>query len=435
MSNSNSLHAELLASRQGAPNLLINGTPLHSTYDPIAEAGKTAAKIEPEETALIVVLENGLGYLPCQLNRLYPQTDILIITPDPRIFDFLARHRLDYRSTLSPRVRILSPYDEKSFAAVLSDYPPSAVRLLIPPSMEKLFTETADRMRALTAYHRQIEETNTATLKKYGKRFEKNIRRNIEKLKNSRFRSFEDLRAGACGRHVVIAGAGPTLDAHLEEIRQNRDRFLLLAVDTAAALLQRQGIAPDYVVTGDPQFYNAMHLLFFRSENTGLIAPLSTYYINTEKSWKECYFYATRFPAEAAEADKNRIPLLGSGGTVAAAATEAARFMGAATVSLVGIDLGYPSFQTHAKGSFFEEKSIDAATRTTPFETYSYRLLFSPLKTETVDADGNRLLSDRRMDLYRRWFAGYARECKRIDRRGSLIDTVPVQNFLFEKNC
>ena len=435
MSNSNDFHAELLTSRQGAPNLSVDGIPLHSTYNPIAEAEKAAAQIEPEKVALIAVLENGLGYLPRLLNRLYPQLDILVLTPEPRIFDFLKQHNLDYRTELSPRVRILSPFDERSFTVILSEYPSSAVRILIPPATEKRFTETAGKIRALVDYHRRIEATNAATLKKYGKRFERNIRRNIKKFKEGRFRSFEALRNSTLGRHIMIAGAGPTLDSHIDEIRQNRNRFLLLAVDTAAGLLQRQGIEPDYVVTGDPQFYNALHLLFFHSENSRLIAPLSTYCINTEKSWKEGYFYGTRFPAEAAEAKKNRIPILGSGGTVAAAAVEAARLMGAGTVSLVGIDLGYPSLRTHAKGAFFEEKVNYIANRTNPFETYSYRLLFSPLKTETVDADGNRLLSDRRMDLYRRWFAEYGRDCIRIDRRGSLIESVPVQSFLFEKNC
>lgn len=435
MSNSNNFRPELLTSRQGALTLSVDGIPLHSTYNPIAEAEKTAAQIEPDKTALIAVLENGLGYLPRVLNRLYPKTDILVMTPEPRIFDFLKQHNLDYRTELSPRVRILSPYDEKSFTAILSDYPAATVRLLIPPAAEKLFTETAGRIRSLTDYHRRIEETNAATLKKYGKRFEKNIRRNTEKLKKGSFRSFEELRNSARSRHIVIAGAGPTLDSHIDEIRQNRNRFLLLAVDTASGLLQRRGIEPDYVVTGDPQFYNALHLLFFKSENSRLIAPLSTYYTNTGKPWTEGYFYGTRFPAEAAEAEKYRIPMLGSGGTVAAAAVEAARFMGAGTISLIGIDLGYPSFRTHAGGAFFEEKSNNITTRTTPFETYSYRLLFSPLKTETVDADGNRLLSDRRMDLYRRWFAEYGRDCIRIDRRGSFIESVPVQNFLFEKNC
>ena len=54
------------------------------------------------------------------------------------------------------------------------------------------------------------------------------------------------------------------------------------------------------------------------------------------------------------------------------------------------------------------------------------------LKSEAKDGNGAPILSDQRMDLYRRWFAEYAKECIRIDFRGSRIDGMTVKSRLFE---
>lgn len=421
----------ILTTRSGFLNVAVNGIPLHSTYDPVREAEKTASEIDREQTNLIIIVENGFGYLPLRICEMYPKTDKAVIIPEPRIIEQLSYNGSDFRQKLPSAVRIFSPFEENSFAAFLGNYPAEKIKLLIPPSLEKLFPETVARIRQMTAYHRRIGETNKATLIKYGTRFESNIRKNGIAFKRGNYHTIGELRDSARSRIVVIAGAGPTLDSHLNEIKEHRSRFLLLSVDTAAGLLLKRNITPDYIVTGDPQFFNAMHLFFVQASGLKLIAPFSTYYINPKKPWKGCYFYATRFPSEKKFAEENNIPLLGSGGTVAAAAVEAARFMGAKKIYLVGIDLGYPGWQTHAKGSFFEEKTLNTACRLSPFETVSYRLIHSPHETQTSDADGNRISSDRRMDIYRQWFAEYAKDCIRIDRRGSRIDSVPVRNHLF----
>lgn len=431
MSDSDNRIPLILPTRSGFPSLSVNGIPLHSTYNPVREAEKTVSQISPEETDLIIVAENGFGYLPIKIAETYPQLNMAVIIPDPRIPEQLGCDSSRFGEN-GCSVRVFSPFDEKIFSAFLGSHPTAKIKLLIPAPVEKLFPETAARIRELVAYHCRIGETNSATLKKYGKRFESNIRRNGKVFLNGFYRNLNDLRNTARSRTIVIAAAGPTLDLHLSEIKAERHRFILLAVDTAVTLLQRQNVQPDYIVTGDPQFFNAMHLFFADKKNLKLIAPLSTYYSNINHLWRECYFYATRFPSEKSFADRNGIPILGSGGTVAAAAVEAARFMGAREIYLLGIDLGYPDGQTHAKGSFFEEKTLDSASRLNPFETSSYRLIHSSLKTQTVDADGKPLLSDRRMDLYRQWFSEYAGDCIRIDRRGSRIGSLPVRNYLFE---
>lgn len=432
MSNFSNLHSEIRASKESAPTLIVNGIALHSTYNPLREAEKTVSELQIEKGDLIVVVENGFGYLPLQIAETFSQAQMLVIIPEPRLLPFSNDSADDWRKRLPATARVLTPFEEKEFAECLNCFRSSQIKLLIPPPLEKLFLKTVSRLRSLVAYHRDIEVTNEATLKKYGKRFESNLRRNELLFLNGKAQTVNALKGIARSQTLLIIAAGPTLDAHIEEIKAKRNGFLLIAVDTALVLLQKQKITPDFVITGDPQFFNAMHLMFAQKNDLKLLAPFSTYFLNSKQSWKEIYFYATRFPTEKAFAEKQNAAIFGSGGTVAATAVEAARWMGAKKIVLIGVDLGYPGGQTHAKGSFFEEKTLNGAGRLHPFETASFRLLHAAIATETVDGNGKRLISDRRMDLYRNWFAEYAGECVRIDRRGSRIASISTQDFLFE---
>lgn len=430
MSSSNNRNLCIVSSRQGAYSLSIDGIPLHSVYDPLREAEKTAAALSSQTEAVIVV-ENGLGYLPLQIAEQFPKADILMIVPDSSVYTVFRQQYPELMPNFPKNIRILTPFSEATLSLFLSDHPSSNTALLIPPPVEKLFPSICTRIRALVNYRRQIENTNSATLKKYGKRFSQNIKRTLP-LFCAMPRTVMELKNRAIGRPTAVIGAGPTLDDHIDEVKNCRSDLILLAVDTAASVLQKHGITPDFVVTGDPQFYNAMHLFFFNAKGITLIAPLSTYFLNIRKPWREILFYASRFPGETAAAEKYHVPFLGSGGTVAATAVEAARLMNPKTVFLLGIDLGYPDGKTHAKGSFFEEKALFSGDRLNPAETQSDALLRSPLKSEAKDGNGAPILSDQRMDLYRRWFAEYAKECIRIDFRGSRIDGMTVKSRLFE---
>lgn len=54
------------------------------------------------------------------------------------------------------------------------------------------------------------------------------------------------------GKDVLIVAAGPSLDQHIEWIKDNRDCFVIIAVVRVAALLEARGIRPDYYAVIDP---------------------------------------------------------------------------------------------------------------------------------------------------------------------------------------
>ena len=95
---------------------------------------------------------------------------------------------------------------------------------------------------------------------------------------------------------------------------------------------------------------------------------------------------------------------LAAGGSVSTTAWDFARFAGAHRIYLAGLDLGYPQFQTHIRGSTAEEKIATLATRTHPVETYGVSALFGANMCAAQDYDGNPLLTDDRMKLFGWWF-------------------------------
>ena len=74
---------------------------------------------------------------------------------------------------------------------------------------------------------------------------------------------FEKMR----GTPIVVAGAGPSLDLVITELRESRHKFLLIACDTSARTLLNQGIFVDLVVAMDSSEKNHDHLRGLSSED------------------------------------------------------------------------------------------------------------------------------------------------------------------------
>lgn len=431
MLNLNKPSYEIIETPAGVPTLKVQGEFLHSRYQPQKEVEKIVNRIDSQKIKMVIVLEGGLGYLPLEIAKQFPQIQLFIVVPQSHLFDFLCKEGFDFRQKLPSKTLLLSPYSESSFAATIAPETAETILFLTSPAIEKLYPKTTTSIKSMLQQHLQIQSTNEATLKKYGPRIHSNIQRNLLQLKTIPYKSLLDYQNSASGKTIVVVGAGPTLDSHIEELKKYRSQFILMAVDTAATPLARQGLIADYVVTGDPQFYNSQHLTFFDGSKSHLIAPLSTYPTQLHRPWRQRIIYASRFPEEESFAQSLKLPLLGSGGTVASTAIEVCRILNPKEIRLVGVDLGYPEGKSHAKAAFFEERSLFNALRLNPFETQSYQILHSPLTTLTTNGVNEPLLSDRRMDIYRQWFEKFAQDCIRIDPRGALIKNLTTIKDLF----
>ncbi|MDZ7793551.1 MAG: 6-hydroxymethylpterin diphosphokinase MptE-like protein [Spirochaetia bacterium] len=154
---------------------------------------------------------------------------------------------------------------------------------------------------------------------------------------------------------VLVAGAGPSLDTHIDFIRRYRDTIYLLAVDTAYSVLLQHGIKPDMVVVQESQFYNLYDFIYQPRIEADILADISSYPQVIRLGAGNIYLYATEFVhtqlftrLQKVSLLPPRIPPLGSVGTTA---VHAALSITDSTVILAGIDFAFPPGQTHARGA------------------------------------------------------------------------------------
>jgi hypothetical protein len=99
--------------------------------------------------------------------------------------------------------------------------------------------------------------------------------------------------------------------------------------------------------------------------------------------------------------------ILGAGGSVATSAFDAAcllRHDKTLPVFIAGLDLSYPALKTHYKGAHFEERALNIQYRFHPAEYETFSALHSAAPFWTEDRAGGKVLTDKRLGLYARWF-------------------------------
>ncbi|MCA9447335.1 MAG: DUF115 domain-containing protein, partial [Candidatus Omnitrophica bacterium] len=164
------------------------------------------------------------------------------------------------------------------------------------------------------------------------------------------------------GTPIVVAGAGPSLDLLIPQLRDSRESFLLIACDTSARTLLRHGIYVDIVVAMDSSEKNHDHLRGLSSEDFlpvfygGAVPSLFQEFRNT--SWVTG---ANPFPTSALIehqpgparflAGKGEVVLNGS---VGSSALDLAIRLGGDPIFLAGIDLAYADGKDHVSGTIYD---------------------------------------------------------------------------------
>ncbi|HPS58143.1 MAG TPA: DUF115 domain-containing protein [Spirochaetota bacterium] len=112
---------------------------------------------------------------------------------------------------------------------------------------------------------------NSGILAERGAAFRRNLEKNLPLIRKSG--GLGPVIPMLKGRHVIIAGAGPSLDIHIPSLAgiSGDSRFILVAADMALRPLVSRGITPDFVITCEAtpaDFFSGidtspMHLLAF----------------------------------------------------------------------------------------------------------------------------------------------------------------------------
>ncbi len=184
-------------------------------------------------------------------------------------------------------------------------------------------------------------------------------------------------------QRVVVAAAGPSLELHLSELKEDRGSKTIISVDTAASTLIETGIIPDIVVSIDSQLVSYHHVLKPLPRSTLLVLDLSASPIVAGRAERRLYVsgghplgrYFRRSLPGIREIDT-------SGANVTCTAVDLALAVGATEIEIFGADFSYPEGKPYAKGTFLYPHFSSRCSRIDPVETEMTGLVFTSERLE-----------------------------------------------------
>jgi len=386
---------------QDVPTARWKGQYLHSSRAPLREAQKVASAKRGTLYQGRIFFGAGLGYLMEIL--IEDNLPFLWIAPDKDLFFHLLYYRDFCKIINKPGFNLLLEAPPGALHFFLEDIIGNQLDLVPNKAYQNLYPQYWQGVSQEFYGFLDRKKINRNTLNRFGKLWTHNMARNLPAL--GTYPGIQNLVGILKGSPVVLLAAGPSLTQGLEHFTALKERAFLIAVDTACTALTAQGLKPDMVISVDPQYWNARHLDRFDSKEVILITD-STIHGSVLKNWKgPVYLTASHFPlCEYLESRIDPKGKIAAGGSVTTAAWDLARILGPEAIYIMGMDLGYPKGETHVKGSYFEERMIIRSSRFLTAESQVFRYLSSGNPVWERDFQGNPLLSDQRLTIYRTWF-------------------------------
>ena len=388
--------------RNGSPTLIMAGRYVHSRHDPEREAARAVQDLARRDPPAVVILGMGLGYHAAELIA-RTSSRIVIYEPSADVRRLALQEGPLAERDLSNRVTVVGTPAE--LERILPLHAAAGFQTLELPALRAYDSRVAAARSVVEAFASRLD-INRNTLSRFGRLWVRNLCRNLDHLAGAR--GVQELTGSMDGLPAVLLAAGPTLDSILPSLPEIARRCLVIAVDTAVSPAMEMGVEPDFAVVVDPQYWNARHLDRVGPSHTLLVSEASAHPFVFRHFRAPVYLCSSLFPlGRSFESLLGAFGTLGAGGSVSTSAWDLARLLGASSVHTAGLDLGFPHGRTHCRSSFFEELALVLANRLEPAEKVIFRYTWNA-DPELVPAnDGGTLLSDRRMEIYRRWFASH----------------------------
>ena len=216
----------------------------------------------------------------------------------------------------------------------------------------------------------------------FGKIWIHNMLSNIKTL-NSYKNNSDDFPSPDLSKTAAVIAAGPTLDKKIKMLKENKNRYFIIATDTAFQTLMKQNIECDVVVSIDAQNISSSHFFSAKKNKSAVFAfdfcAEKSAVKNVIKSGGKLFFFVSGHPLANFVNEKSgrKMPFVFSGsGTVTISAVSLAREMGFSKIEIFGADFSYSDGKPYTKGTYLENQFLSFANRVNPQEKYFSRLMF-----------------------------------------------------------
>lgn len=447
-----SIYSSFTKSKNGLTvPLYKNGHAAHSRYNPEREAETAVAELP--KSNFYVLIGFGAGYTATALLKKNEKAKIFAIEKTDSDINFLLSDAQISQTACDRRITLLSI--DKISCALPELYLPSVYGDLQISVLRSWAQENED---AAKSAKEQVENAirlisaDYSVQAYFGKNWQRNIlcnlRNNCQKRADDDDTKYSDLNISVpTEKTAFVAGAGPSLEKTSELLKKNRDKYFVIATDTAYGILTRNGIFCDMAVCIDSQ--NISHAHFLLEKNYGAVENCEKNYdvkncgVSQEekafgtifvldiasapcviRSARKKVLVTTGHPlvsyAEQTQFSKSRnhnnenhgtgktasslFPKLFSGaGTVTIAATDLARSLGFKNIIVAGADFSYLNGKSYSRGSYLDTLYHSVSSRINTAETQFDALMFrAPLFHS-----GNRAVS-KVLEMYQKSFKEWA---------------------------
>jgi len=352
--NSEKSNIFLCQNENGEYNLIYKDTLLHSEVSAKDEASKIVSQIEQKdnENTIRIIYGLGLGYLPDELSNQI-NGKIIIYEPNIEILNFVfSIAKID--AIFNENVYIAS--NEKDLSDLVGQLSNTKTKMTISflSSYKKLFFEDIQNALNIAQKAQGQHFANKNTLSLVAPFALANSLKNLKYiLKNNNISDLKDIYKG---KTALCISSGPSLRENIELIKNNQNKFVLIAVNTALKLLKQYDIKPDFVVCIETGDTTAQYKDIDLSESHLILEGFCANPVfKTNAKSKINYLSNTNFINPWI---RNLLGLndnLETLGTVSYTALMSAVEMGFEKIILIGQDLAYKDGRCYAQGSQFED--------------------------------------------------------------------------------
>ncbi|CAM4275167.1 motility associated factor glycosyltransferase family protein [Paenibacillus tarimensis] len=353
---------QLIYSRNGQPNLCNTDNTeedlcIYSRYNPAEEAARWIRQIadKVEEKTDIIMYGLGLGYHAEAYAKAYPEHRLTIYEPDEQIF--LAAMRVVDLEILLKQLNVVDivvgskkSLRDKMFYKFLKFFKGDPQFIVLPYyyRLNKIDTEqfSKDAQIAMLDYIGSLQ-----IYKHFGDEWIENSLNNMAATLSCP--SVKGLKDRFTGMTAVVAGAGPSLAADIEILRELKDHAFIIAAGSTIQSLLHYGVEPHLIVSmdgGEPNYeafkgLNIQHIPL-------LYTPTIKYRIIDEQGDNLLHVHFTNDNVTRNVMDLTPDdPIFSPSHSVTGTAIQAAIYMGCKKIIFTGQDLSYPGENLYSPGA------------------------------------------------------------------------------------
>ena len=350
----------LLDSKSGHVTIKMGGCFLHSAYNPIKEAEKTAKK-HFRKNNLHILFGFGLGYLAKALfSQIKDTGHLFIIEPSEQLFQ-LALGQTDISELINSKKVFFCVGDEinnleKHLSAWIAKGYLGKTVFIESPNYARLYPELLPEISDTIKEINMLALINVNTLHMFALDWQKNFILNLYPvLKAKPFNHL--IKKLSCP--VIIASGGPSLTKQLPLLQKVQNKALILCAGSAINSLLQGGVKPHAMVTIDGGEANYNHFKEIDIDDVSLIYELMVHHkIPRQHNGVQVVFNQTGTGLEGLSECllRRKLGAVICGPSVANCCLSIASQLTGAPVCFIGQDLAYTGDRTHADGNKHVQK-------------------------------------------------------------------------------